>query len=83
MSKVLRFPGSTYETPASTARKPTKRTKPSPPLSTEDAAILAAFHRLSEYGQKIAAINIGYWADREDAMVKYGGNPMDAWKRGV
>jgi len=33
------------------------------------------------YGQQMAAIHIGYWSDREDAVVKHGGKTMDAWKR--
>jgi hypothetical protein len=78
MNNVTRFPG-TFETPASTARKPSKRGKPDPAISPEDAAMLAAFNRLSEYGRKIAVLKMGYWADREAIEVESGNAAWVAW----
>ena len=42
--------------------------------------MLAEFHRLSEYGRKVAAIKMGYWADREAIEVECGKSAWNAWR---
>jgi hypothetical protein len=79
-NNIIRFPGTTFETPASTDRKPAKRAKTSPALSPEDAALLEAFHRLSEYGRKIAASTVSHWARCEAIEVECGKSAWNAWR---
>ena len=78
MNNIIRFPGTTFETPASTDRK-TKRTKPSPALSPDEVALLAAFNRLSEYGRRVAALDLSFWADLEALEVQRGKPADNAW----